>query len=1064
MSTLAAADGKRLASLFQASSAQPVQGNDALRFKSPVEPSRASQSQPQPAPQPQVSNAVVFHTTVSLYKFDAAARKYVQMGSSTSTVVGCVLVGAEVTYSILLYGSDKVPIAEVPLPAWKPTVQPKHYLNFYDDKGTNWSAKFGSDAALAEFMRHVFLVRIHVEIWSPTRSLDTNALLTEDLGAAGIKGATGGEDAASPVVTGDRVAVEFKCWRVVGNAKATPSDVVTKYPPFEKSNDGEQRKFRVGSGSERIKALEEGVVGMKRGAKRMILAPPGKTNGQEWYLLEATLVKKSSKKEGTERRASEMPAQSVPQDPEPRRRKESRRKTPPPAVNEDGVASNGNSGAARGDIVRYEDDTAKDDLAARIRELEKQLNDHNKPQANEFNGMPAAAQQQQQQYASVYPGATGGAYTPFGGMFASNPMAPTMPQGMMTTTGRPLDGLVMELHAKVDYLIRMAPTGGASGSGMPLFGGVVGATDVQSVLRGVERLAGENERLLLQINSQNQQYASYEKRCEELLKQNQRLQDEKRVADEKYQSIASLQMNYNAEISSLTSARDAAITHANRLHNEYQQLYAAFNQKQQMSSENEEQRNALEFERQARVRIEKELQTEAQTKSLIEQELTLVKKQLEVVTKMKESELQSRRQEMEKQYQAAMAAQQQVMDERVKTTTLELQQREKQMQQEWAAQVDAHKAQNDSLQLQVATLKKEHASVSQELEIARVRVSGLVASPSSGVSLGLADEEKHIYTEQIELLHQQIKNLEADKFARMQQALEGADDSDRATLAEAVAKEEEARRTLAMAEEVKREAQTMMQSGGNGGGGGGGQDARQETIALFKEAVNEMFFRFQDVFEDAANAATPLESKQVLSVIRKVLKQSTKDVLGRLQQDEIPAPVTASSDEGASPTVASTTAVAVTAAAVTAAAATVVAMEIEQAAEPVEQEEEEEGEEEEVEEDRASDRGRDSGESNDEPPLPPDVAAADQSKPVEANATQKTEDVKEEEEEDRRREPETDGGDDAGGEKEEEDDGGLGDDLLFGAASVSSSMMASSMPRRKESTDVSEDEDEDFDD
>ena len=129
-------------------------------------------------------------------------------------------------------------------------------------------------------------------------------------------------------------------------------------------------------------------------------------------------------------------------------------------------------------------------------------------------------------------------------MGSSSGYAPYSPM-MPPSSGRPLDGLLMELHAKMDCLIRMSPCStNNSSSSLPLGA----ATDVHAVLRGVERLAGENEPLLLQLNSQNQQYTSYEKRCDEVVKQNQRLQQEKRLVDEKYQQIANQQLNVQSEV------------------------------------------------------------------------------------------------------------------------------------------------------------------------------------------------------------------------------------------------------------------------------------------------------------------------------------------------------------------------------------------------------------------------------------------------------------------------------------------------------------------------------------
>ncbi|GLD95556.1 hypothetical protein PINS_up004233 [Pythium insidiosum] len=897
-----------------------------------------------------------------MYQYDSAARKYVQLGTAASKVVGCVIVGSEVTYGLLFYNADKQPLCEVPIRAWKPTVQPKQYLNFYDERGANWSVKFASDDALVEFMRQVFLAKIHTEIWGPTRSIDANSLLQQDLGASAIK--DDGNNSTPRMSSGDTVAVEFKCWRVVGNARCAPNEVVTKYPPFEKTNDGELRKFRIGDGVERIKALEEAVIGMKRGGKRMALAPPGKTNGQDWYLLEVTLVKTktggSSGRSDAERRSStnSVAAGSAETEGSSSSSRKSRRKT----VN-------------NADLVPYDVDTAGKDalelkelqLKQREKELEIQQKAFENARMSMANGAPAPAGSNNAAAAAAAAAGIGATmpqmnpmgYSPFaappaqaynpspygGSLYNPQPMAP----GLVSSTGRPLDALMMELHAKVDYLIRMAPAGGSgsSSSVAASLGVGVGATDVQGVLRGVERLAGENERLLLQINSQNQQYTAYEKRCEELFKQNQRLQDEKRQSDEKYQTIASQQLNFNAEIANLTSARDAAITQTNRLHAEYQQLLTAFYQKQQVSSEAEEQRNELTFERQARQRLEKELTRETQSKSLVEQELTLIKKQLDVFTKLKESELQTQRQEWEKQWQASQAKDRQEVEERVRQVVAEHQQREARLQEELQAQLDRQsklmQSQLDTLQQQLETAQTANARLLADITQANSHIQELqtqavaTAKTDDSEQLGLAEEEKRIYVDQIELLQQQVKDLEAEKFQRVQQELDSGrlssptssprngsrkvleivDDAKPCARCDSIARREEAarakevaaERAIEMAEQLKREAAEMISTASTATKASDPQQERETVVTLFKEAVNEMFFRFQDVFED--DAATALEGRQVLTVIRKVLKQSTKDVIQRLQETPaVPETATPSAHSDMLPTIATTAAVA----------------------------------------------------------------------------------------------------------------------------------------------------------
>ncbi|KAF1327806.1 Fk506-binding protein 15, partial [Globisporangium splendens] len=919
----------RLNGIFQDTAAATGQGNDALRYVAPKEPSRQQlqqQQQQQAAPAAAAAaSAIVYTATVSLYQYDATARKYVQMlNPNQSTTIGCVIVGSDTSYNLLFYNSTKQHLCLIPIKftTFKPILQPKNYINFYDDKGVNWSVKFANEDQVSEFMKQIFLTKIHVEIWGTEKSVtktSPNALIKDDLLFM--------KEDATAVTTGDTVAVSFSCWRVVGNATCAPSEVVTKYSPFEKATDADLRKFRIGDGNERIKALEEGVVGMKKGGKRIILAPPGKTNGQDWYLVEVQLLKTktggSSSSNSQRKSVSSVSTSATAAAAEPSssgKAKTPRRRSSPNAV------SNAAAASSSGDIVPYEDESAQDDLELkelRLLQREKQLEIQAKalekarlsaaagmnPGFDAFSGM-AQAQQQQAAFAQSGFGSSSMGFSPYG---ATGSMFNPMQQQslLVSASGRPLDGLIVELHAKVDYLIRNAP---ASGSNSSIGSSVGGVTDVSAVIRGVERLASENDRLLLQINSQNQQYQSYEKRCEELLKQNQRLQDEKRLFDEKYQAIASQQLNYNSEISSLTSARDAAITQTNRLHAEYQQLLTAFYQKQQVSSESEEQRNELNFERESRVRLERELKKETQTRSLVEQELQLTKKQYEVFMKLKDQELQNQKQELEKQWMAAKNQEQKDTDERLRQVTLEYQQQDARQQEEHRQQLERKdkqmQLQLETMQLQITQLAAEKQQLSSQLESANDRIDNLdrelqtaAASTADGSGVGLAEEEKRIYVQQIELLQEQVKELEEEKFKRVQDDMNsgrlaspqssprsskaksfGGENNSFADLEkereEIKAKEEAAERALAMAQALKQEAESILKN--QEGGGSSSQEDREKLTNLFKEAVNEMFFRFQDYFEEE----TALDSKQVLTVIRKVLKQSTKDVIQKLQEPE----------------------------------------------------------------------------------------------------------------------------------------------------------------------------------
>lgn len=340
------------------------------------------------------------------------------------------------------------------------------------------------------------------------------------------------------------------------------------------------------------------------------------------------------------------------------------------------------------------------------------------------------------------------------------------------------------------------------------------------------------------------------------------------------------------------------------------------------TAESEEQRNELNFERESRVRLERELKKETQSRSLVEQELQLTKKQYEVFMKLKEQELHNQKQELEKQWMAAKSQEQKDTDDRLRQVTLEYQQQDARQQEEHRQQIERKdkqvQLQLETMQLQVTQLTTEKQELSNRLDSANDRLYDLErelqtasaggAATGGDSEIGLAEEEKHIYVQQIEMLQAQVKELEEEKFQRVQDVLNSGrlaspSSSPRSSKAksfggecehcadleeerkEMKAKEEAAERTLALAQEIKREAEGILKNRGGGSANAPSSDTqedRERLTSLFKEAVNEMFFRFQDYFEEEA----ALDSKQVLMVIRKVLKQSTKDVIQKLHDPE----------------------------------------------------------------------------------------------------------------------------------------------------------------------------------
>ncbi|KAL7688509.1 hypothetical protein Plhal304r1_c019g0069101 [Plasmopara halstedii] len=759
---MASNPSSRLNGIFQDTSSSGG-GNDALRYTAPREPStkqtQVVQSTSSTPTSTSTPSSVVYSTMVSLYQYDANTRQYIPQGGSTvgtKAAVGCVIVGADTTYNLLLYNAAKHHLCALRLTfgSFKPTLQAKNYVNFYDDQNVNWSVKFSSETQVVEFMRQVFLTKIHVEIWSGSKT-SFHTLISDDLNYVNPE--------SFSVNLGDTVAIAFSAWRIVGNSLSLPSDVITKYAPFEKTREGELRKFCLGDSSERLKALEEGIVGMKKGTKRMVLAPPSKTNGQDWYLFEIELVK-TKRGTTTSRKVEEK---------EVKNDKKIRRRTSSQIERHE---EHFETLPRTRDVVPYADkemELKELRLLQREQELEAQTRAFERERLHGLSSFGAM------------------------NLNATNSLGTS--SSFLLSTNRTTEMMLSELNTKLDYLIRMAP--GISSNG-------AGSSDVMAVIRGVERLANENDRLLTQINAQHQHQTSYEKRCEDLLDQTQRLQQEKRTLQERYESIMKTQVNVTSELSALANARDAAVTQTNRLHQEYQQLLTAYYQLQQHGTgiETEEQKQAMTFEREARIRVEKQLENEIQARLLAEQEVSLTKKQHDVALQVKTSELSNVIAQFEHQVRSL---ENQVNDERV--------------------QVQMARNEQTKLQEMLIELQHEKDQISEELNVSLHRLDEFETKARNSES---NDEIRHLEHE-MTVLQERIKELEQEQT------------------------------TSDKVQEID-------------------VSERLELVGMFKDSITEMFYRFQDCFEEE----TAVDGKQVLSIIRKVLKSSTKRIVEQLQEEK----------------------------------------------------------------------------------------------------------------------------------------------------------------------------------
>ena len=102
--------------------------------------------------------------------------------------------------------------------------------------------------------------------------------------------------------------------------------------------------------------------------------------------------------------------------------------------------------------------------------------------------------------------------------------------------------------------------------------------------------------------------------------------------------------------------------------------------------------------------------------------------------------------------------------------------------------------------------------------------------------------------------------------------------------AESTAAQDKLNAALRDSEKMKAEAEEMVKTAMASKSNGVSSDGMDQRVTeLFKDTMNSVFFSFQDTFMDAD---AQYSGKEVLSTIKKILKQSTKDVLNKSKNED----------------------------------------------------------------------------------------------------------------------------------------------------------------------------------
>ncbi|XP_057639660.1 FK506-binding protein 15 isoform X2 [Chionomys nivalis] len=255
---LSPSGGARLASLFGLDQATTGHGNEFFQYTAPKQPKKGqgiaatgNQTAPKPATATTGISSVLFATAVHAYRYING--QYAKQGK-----FGAAVLGNHTTreYRILLYISQQQPVTVATVhPNFELMVRSNNYSTFYDDQRQNWSIMFESEKAAVAFNKQVCVAKCNSH-----SSLDT--VLCQDLVAA-----------EGPAVDiGDSLEVTYTGWLLQNQVLGQVFDST--------ANKDKPLRLKLGSGKV-VKGLEDGLLGMKKGGKRLIIIPSACAAGSE---------------------------------------------------------------------------------------------------------------------------------------------------------------------------------------------------------------------------------------------------------------------------------------------------------------------------------------------------------------------------------------------------------------------------------------------------------------------------------------------------------------------------------------------------------------------------------------------------------------------------------------------------------------------------------------------------------------------------------------------------------------------------------------------------------------
>ncbi|KAF6736336.1 FK506-binding protein 15 [Oryzias melastigma] len=245
--------GAKLASLFEPDQ-EAGRGNGMFQYTAPKQPKKGST----PATANQNPAGPVPGTPAVLVASAVQAFKYINGQYMKQGKLGAAVVGNHTAkeYKLLLYLSQQKQLTAARIHmGFIFTVQPNNYCTFYDDQRQNWSLMFESDKSSSDFCKEVCLAKAN-----SVACLDS--VVIQDL--------CPGEGKA--VETGDSLEVVYTGWLLQNQAIGQMFDT--------NQNKDKLLRLKIGAGKV-IKGWEEGMLGLKKAGRRLIVIPPSLAYGSK---------------------------------------------------------------------------------------------------------------------------------------------------------------------------------------------------------------------------------------------------------------------------------------------------------------------------------------------------------------------------------------------------------------------------------------------------------------------------------------------------------------------------------------------------------------------------------------------------------------------------------------------------------------------------------------------------------------------------------------------------------------------------------------------------------------